>query len=80
MSDLGAADEPVRRLRSLQRRLRREKLALERLNPLEEPDRYLDAFARVVDLEAERRALRSVVGGADDDGDGDKEGVGDVAW
>jgi hypothetical protein len=60
MSDVaGSPGEAAEaRLRALERRLRREKLAVERLNPLEHPDRYATAFARVIDLEAERRDLR----------------------
>lgn len=54
-------DDAETRLRALERRLRREKLALERLNPLEHPDRYTAAFTRVVDLEAERRELRTAI-------------------
>lgn len=50
--------DPEARLRALQRRLRRDKLALERLNPLERPDAYTAALGRVVDLEARRRDLR----------------------
>lgn len=59
MSD--AAPDPEAQLRSLQRRLRRDKLALERLNPLERPDDYAAAFDHVVALEVQRRSLRSQV-------------------
>lgn len=64
-----AGDDPAARLRSLQRRLRREKRALERLNPLEDPARYETLFTRVIDLEAQRRDLREAVGHAGDDPD-----------
>ncbi|MBW3657489.1 MAG: hypothetical protein KY457_02550 [Actinobacteria bacterium] len=69
-------DDPAARLRSLGRRLRREKRVLERLNPLEEPERYEALFTRVVELEAERRALRGASGGGDDDGDGEPDDPG----
>lgn len=64
-----AGDDPAARLRSLQRRLRREKRVLERLNPLEEPERYESLFTRVIDLEVQRRALREVVGPEGDEPD-----------
>ncbi|MBW3620435.1 MAG: hypothetical protein KY461_09330 [Actinobacteria bacterium] len=63
----GAADDPEAALRSLQRRLRREKRTLERLNPLEEPDRYAEHFTRVIDLEADRRELRGSLGSEADE-------------
>lgn len=53
-------------LRSLERTLRRDKLALERINPLERPDHYAQALAHVADLEAERRELRERVRRAQD--------------
>lgn len=45
-------------VRSLERRVRDHKRTVERLNPLEQPDRYHDAFDRLVELEAELRDLR----------------------
>jgi hypothetical protein len=45
-------------VRSLERRVRDHKRTVERLNPLEHPDRYHDAFDRLVELEAELRDLR----------------------
>lgn len=42
--------EPDRR--ALESRLRRRKRRLERINPLEQPERYRDAFIEVIDLEA----------------------------
>jgi hypothetical protein len=47
------------RLRSLERRLRRHRRELERINPIEEPNRYRVAFERVVAMEARRRTLRN---------------------
>lgn len=38
--------------RAIESRLRRRKRRLERLNPVEEPERYREAFLEVVDLEA----------------------------
>lgn len=38
--------------RALESRLRRRKRRLERLNPLDEPERYREAFVEVIDLEA----------------------------
>lgn len=38
--------------RALESRLRRRKRRLERLNPLEQPERYRALFVEVVDLEA----------------------------
>ena len=38
--------------RALESRLRRRKRRLERLNPLEQPERYREAFVEVADLEA----------------------------
>lgn len=68
------ADDPQATLRSLQRRLRREKRVLERVNPVAEPERYAEHFTRVVDLEAARRDLREALGpdagGADDEDGG----------
>lgn len=53
-----------RDLRALERRVRDHKRAVERLNPLEDPARYHDAFDRLVELEAElRRARRGSPGG-----------------
>lgn len=77
MSD--ALPDPEAQLRSLQRRLRRDKLALERLNPLERPDAYAAAFEHVVALEVQRRELRSQVRAEDpvvvipDDDDSDDD-------
>lgn len=67
----GEVADPPARLRSLQRRLRREKRVLERLNPLEEPERYEALFTRLVALEAERRDLRASIG-ADGEDPGDE--------
>lgn len=38
--------------RALESRLRRRKRRLERINPLEQPERYREALVEVVDLEA----------------------------
>lgn len=53
--------DPAARLRALERRLRRHKLALERLNPVEQAEAYAHALERVVDLEAGRRDLREAL-------------------
>jgi hypothetical protein len=45
----------------LERRLRRHRRELERINPVEEPDRYRAAFERVIAMEARRRSLRNAV-------------------
>ncbi len=55
------AEEPEVELRALERRLRRDKLRLERLNPLERAEEYEAALAHVLDLEVERRRLRALV-------------------
>lgn len=68
--DESSDDDRRTRLSSLERRLRREKAALERLNPLSEPERYAEDFARVIELEASRRDLRTSLGAADDEGEG----------
>lgn len=65
-----AVDDPEARLRSVQRRLRREKRTLERLNPLEEPERYEALFTRVIDLEAAVRRLRGADAPHGEDGPG----------
>lgn len=65
------SSDDAARLRALERRLRRDKLALERLNPLVAPDAYVAALERVADLEAERRTLRRAVAAADQDTDDD---------
>lgn len=44
----GASADP----RAVEARLRRRKRRLERLNPVEEPERYRQAFLEVIDLEA----------------------------
>lgn len=74
MTDGPAPDE--KRLRSVSRRLRREKLRLERVNPVEQPERYVAALTAVVDLEAERRDLRAALGrsGGEGEEEGDEEG------
>lgn len=38
--------------RALEGRLRRRKRRLERINPLEQPERYREALIEVIDLEA----------------------------
>lgn len=75
MTDRPSPDEPSdddlrTRLASLERRLRREKAALERVNPLAEPERYAEDFTRVIELEASRRDLRTSLGADDDGGQG----------
>lgn len=69
MSD---ATETEARLRALERRLRREKRAVERLNPLEEPERYAEGLRQVIDLEAERRELRRALGDAGEEADAER--------
>lgn len=74
MTDEPGADELRRRLRALERRLRREKLALERRNPLEDPEAYTEGFEALVELEAARRDLRAALGSeGEDDTDGSEE-------
>ncbi|MDX1511667.1 MAG: hypothetical protein R3249_09985 [Nitriliruptorales bacterium] len=51
-------DETRRRLRSLERRLRRQRRALERINPIQHPARYRTLFEEVAAMEARRRSLR----------------------
>lgn len=47
--------------RALEARLRRRKRRLERINPLDHPERYREAFVEVIDLEAAlRRQERQV--------------------
>jgi hypothetical protein len=58
MADLA---QPAARLPALERQLRRDKLALERLNPIEQAEAYARALERVVDLEAGRRDLREAL-------------------
>lgn len=70
LRDHPSDDDRPTRLSSLERRLRREKAALERLNPLAEPERYAEDFARVIELEASRRDLRTSLGADDDVDDG----------
>lgn len=53
------SDDGNRRLRSLERRLRRHRRDLERVNPMEEPGRYRALFERVAAMEARRRSLRA---------------------
>lgn len=68
-------EAPTAQLRALRRRLRRDKLALERLNPLEQPDAYRASLAHVADLEARRRDLEGELTAGTvpipDDGSGD---------
>ena len=52
-------DETRRRLRSLERRLRRQRRALERINPVQHPERYRVLFEEVAAMEARRRSLRT---------------------
>lgn len=68
--DLPTDGDLRRRLRAVDRRLRRERAALERLNPVEEPERYVEGFTGLVELEATRRQLREAIG---PDGDGDDD-------
>lgn len=53
-----AAGADDRDLRALERRVRDHKRTVERLNPLEDPVRYHDAFDRLVELEGELRRAR----------------------
>ena len=52
-------DQTRRRLRSLERRLRRQRRALERINPVQHPERYRILFEEVAAMEARRRSLRT---------------------
>lgn len=53
-------EELDRRVRALDRRVRRQKLQVERLNPIEAPERYAEAFESLVALEADLRELKAV--------------------
>lgn len=72
-SDADDLAELESRLRSLERKLRRDKLGLEKLNPLVHADAYVAALEHVADLEAERRDLKRALRGAGDDEGGPDE-------
>lgn len=59
-------EDAARQLRALERRLRRERPALERINPLEQEEAYLAGFEQLVALEARRRDLRARVDAGED--------------
>ncbi len=52
------AEAQAREVRRLDRRLRRQKLVVERINPVERAVEHAEAFERLLELEATLRTLR----------------------